>query len=73
MKFNMIEVGLFRLPGVVVMPNEDEDAPPIPESTFEEMRAWAEQHKCGKEVNEGKHIWMFKKEKERNFFLMRWA
>lgn len=69
----MVEVGMFRLPGLMIAKDEDEDAQPVSEETFSQIREWCVQHKCGKEINETKHVWMFKKEKERNFFLMRWG
>lgn len=70
MEVKMVELGLFRLPGIVIEENEDEK---LSLETLTEMREWSKEHKCGQEINPNKMIWSFKNEKQRNFFLMRWA
>lgn len=70
MEVKMVELGLFRLPGLVIEDTEEET---LSLETILEMREWSKTYNCGKEVNANKKIWSFKNEKQRNFFLMRWA
>lgn len=68
----MVEVGLFRLPGVIINDTEDD---PINESVITEMRLWAnnDPKKHGKEMCTARRLWAFKNEKQRNYFIMRWG
>ena len=66
MEVKMVNLGLFNLPGIII---EDE----INSETKQDMKAWASQNNCGKLLQEDKGIWSFRNEKQRNFFLMRWA
>jgi len=72
MKFEMVEVGMFRLPGLMI---EEDEENPIPEAAIEEMREWAniDPKKHGKEINPKKKLWAFRNEKQRNYFIMRWG
>lgn len=71
MKFKMVDIGMFKLPGVVIEKNEDEDD--LLRGILDEVREWTSEHKIGKEINCDKNIWMFKNDNQRNFFIMRWG
>jgi len=72
MKFKTIEVGIFRLPGLMI---EEDEEHPIREEDLTEMRAWAAEDpkKHGKELIPAKNIWAFKNDKQRNYFIMKWG
>ena len=72
MKFEMVEIGMFRLPGLMVV---DDDENPVREEDIVAMREWAAEDpkKHGKEVIQEKRVWAFKNEKQRNYFIMRWG
>lgn len=59
------EVGLFRLPGLVFEKNQ------IGNELLEEMKVWAQEHKCGKCMTET--LWSFKNEGQREWFILRWS
>jgi hypothetical protein len=72
MKFDMVEIGMFNLPGIVI---QDDEENKVSATQLQELREWAnEDPKArGKEINEHKRIWMFKNDKQRNYFIMRWG
>ena len=72
MKFDMVEIGMFRLPGIVIQEDEENK---VTEEQLTNLREWAsEDPKArGKEINPSKNIWMFKNDKQRNYFIMRWG
>jgi hypothetical protein len=69
MKMQTCEVGPFRLPGVVI---EDEEDQIITEDQLTEIDDW-----CNSEVGTGvrmtDRLWSFRKESQRDWFLLRWS
>lgn len=71
MKLQTCEVGLFRLPGIVVERPEDTSDESWAK-TLEEMDAWAASEQgCGKRMTD--YLWSFKKESQRDWFILRWS
>lgn len=70
LKLKTCEVGLFRLPGVVIEKPED-----ISETNWlallEEMDAWAHETNCGKRMTDV--LWSFRNEKQRDMFILKWS
>ena len=60
-----IEVGLFRLPGVLLDKSE------LNEELTQEINAWCTQNNCGKQMTEV--MWSFKKETQRDMFILKWS
>jgi sigma54-dependent transcription regulator len=60
-----VEVGMFRLPGVVFERGEV-----TPELELE-MIAWAKEEGVGMSMTE--NLWSFKKEAHREWFILRWS
>ena len=66
MKMKTCEVGLWRLPGVVI------DKEEINEEKLAEMDAWANSPQgVGKRMTEV--LWSFKKESQRDWFILKWS
>jgi len=59
-----VEVGMFRLPGIVFEPGE------LPEDLHNEMIAWAQAEGVGMSMTE--KLWSFRKEAHREWFILRW-
>lgn len=59
-----VEVGMFRLPGIVFEKGE------LPAELNEEMIAWANAEGVGMSMTES--LWSFRKESHREWFIMRW-
>ena len=59
-----VEVGMFRLPGIVFEKGE------LPTELNEEMVAWAQAEGVGMSMTES--LWSFKKEAHREWFILRW-
>jgi hypothetical protein len=66
------EVGMFRLPGIVVEDEDDEDATPVTEEQLKEMEEW-----CNSEFGTGMRmtdrLFSFRKESQRDWFILRWS
>lgn len=60
-----VEVGMFRLPGLVFEKGE------VPQELLEDMTAWAEAEGVGMSMTES--LWSFKKESHREWFILRWS
>jgi hypothetical protein len=60
-----VEVGMFRLPGVVFEPGE------ITAELEIEMIAWAKAEGVGMSMTE--NLWSFKKAAHREWFILRWS
>jgi hypothetical protein len=60
-----VEVGMFKLPGLVFGKNQ------LTPELLEEMLAWAEAEGVGMNMTE--NLWSFKKEAHREWFVLRWA
>ena len=69
MKMKTCEVGMFRLPGIVIEPDEDEI---IPEEKLKEMEEW-----CNSEFGKGMRmtdkLFSFRKASQRDWFILRWS
>ena len=70
MKLKTCEVGMFRLPGVVV--ERPEDTSDVNwELLLVEMEAWASETNCGKRMTD--YLWSFRNEKQRDMFILKWS
>jgi hypothetical protein len=69
MIFKTCEVGMFRLPGIVIEVEEDET---IDENKIKEMEEW-----CNSEFGTGMRmsgkLFSFRKESQRDWFILRWS
>lgn len=65
MKITNVEVGMFKLPGVLL------DKEEVTEELLQEINEWCEQNNCGKHMTGT--LWSFKKEKQRDMFIIRWS
>jgi len=69
MKMQTCEVGMFRLPGIVIEAEEDEV---ITEEQLKEMEDW-----CNSEFGTGMRmtdrLFSFRKESQRDWFILRWS
>ena len=60
-----VEVGMFRLPGIVFERDE------LPPELLAEMLEWAKHEGVGFGMTE--NLWSFKKEAHREWFILRWS
>jgi hypothetical protein len=65
MKISCVEVGLFKLPGVVI---EGDSLTP---KKIEEINAWCTENNCGKQMTHS--LWSFKRPTQRDMFILRWS
>jgi hypothetical protein len=69
MKLQTCEVGMFRLPGIVIEAEEDEV---ITEEQLKEMEEW-----CNSEFGTGMRmtdkLFSFRKESQRDWFILKWS
>ena len=69
MKLQTCEVGMFRLPGIIVEAEEEET---ISEEQLKEMEDW-----CNSEFGTGMRmtdkLFSFRKESQRDWFVLRWS
>jgi hypothetical protein len=69
MKIVNCEVGMFRLPGVIIEAEEDET---ITEDQIKQMEDW-----CNSEFGTGMRmtdkLFSFRKESQRSWFILRWS
>jgi hypothetical protein len=72
MKLKTCEVGMFRLPGIVVEDDDDENTMPVSEEQLKEMEDW-----CNSEFGTGirmtDRLFSFRKESQRDWFILRWS
>jgi hypothetical protein len=72
MKLKTCEVGMFRLPGIIVENGDEEDSPDITEEQLKEMEDW-----CNSEFGTGMRmtgrLFSFRKESQRDWFVLRWS
>ena len=64
-KMKNVEVGPFKLPGIVFEQGE------LPSELLEDMKHWAEAEGVGMSMTE--RLWSFKKEAHREWFVLRWS
>jgi hypothetical protein len=69
MIFKQCEVGMFRLPGIIVEAEKDET---ISEERLKEMEDW-----CNSEFGTGmrmtERLFSFRKESQRDWFILKWS
>ena len=64
-KMKNVEVGPFKMPGIVFEQGE------LPAELLEDMIKWAEAEGVGMSMTE--RLWSFKKEAHREWFVLRWS
>jgi hypothetical protein len=69
MKMKTCEVGMFRLPGIVIEADEDES---IPEERLKEMEDWCNSE-FGKGMRMSERLFSFRKPSQRDWFILRWS
>ena len=71
MKIKTCQVGMFKLPGVIIeLPEDVTDQSKT--SLLEEMDAWATSEQgTGKRMTDT--LWSFRKESQRDWFILRWS
>ena len=71
MKLKTCEVGMFKLPGVIVE-RPDDWSDELWQRTQEEMDAWSDSEQgTGKRMTET--LWSFRKESQRDWFILKWS
>jgi hypothetical protein len=71
MKLKTCEVGMFKLPGVIVE-RPDDWSDEHWQQTQTEMDAWADSEQgTGKRMTET--LWSFRKESQRDWFILKWS
>jgi len=72
MRLKTCEVGMFRLPGVVIENDDDENKTVVSEEQLKEMEEW-----CNSEFGTGmrmtERLFSFRKESQRDWFILRWS
>lgn len=69
MKLKTCEVGLFRLPGILIEAEEEEI---ISEEKLNEIDEWSKSEQgTGKRMTD--KLWSFKTEAQRDWFILRWS
>jgi hypothetical protein len=72
MKLKTCEVGMFRLPGLIIEDSDDENTTPVSEEQLKEMEDW-----CNSEFGTGmrmtERLFSFRKESQRDWFILRWS
>lgn len=63
------EVGMFRLPGIVIEAEENET---ITEEQLKEMEEWCNSE-FGKGMRMTDRLFSFRKESQRSWFILRWS
>jgi len=69
MKLQTCEVGMFRLPGIVIEAEEEET---ISEEQLKEMEDWCNSE-FGKGMRMTDRLFSFRKESQRDWFILRWS
>jgi hypothetical protein len=72
MKLKTCEVGMFRLPGIVIEDDDNEDAIPVSEIQLKEMEDWCNSE-FGKGMRMTDRLFSFRKESQRDWFVLRWS
>lgn len=71
MKLKTCEVGMFKLPGVIVE-RPDDWSDELWQRTQEEMDTWADSEQgTGKRMTET--LWSFRKPSQRDWFILKWS
>jgi len=69
MKLTKCEVGMFKLPGVIISAEKDEELKP---ELLEQINQWSQTDQgTGKRMTDT--LWSFRKESQRDWFILRWS
>lgn len=72
MKLKTCEVGMFRLPGILIEDDDGDDVTSVSEEELKEMEEW-----CNSEFGTGmrmtERLFSFRKESQRDWFILRWS
>ena len=72
MRLKTCEVGMFRLPGIIVEDDEGDDVTSVTEEELKEMEDW-----CNSEFGTGMRmtdrLFSFRKESQRDWSILRWS
>lgn len=69
MKLTKCEVGMFKLPGIIVSAEKDEELKP---ELLAEIDQWSKTEQgTGKRMTDT--LWSFRKESQRDWFILRWS
>lgn len=72
MKMKTCEVGMFRLPGIIIEDDDGDDVTAVSEAELKEMEDW-----CNSEFGTGMRmtdrLFSFRKESQRDWFILRWS
>jgi hypothetical protein len=71
MKLKTCEVGMFKLPGIIVERPEDWSDEHW-QQTQEEMDSWADSEQ-GTGTRMTEYLWSFRKESQRDWFILKWS
>lgn len=72
MKLKTCEVGMFRLPGIIIENGEEEDSPDITEEQLTEIETWSKSEQgTGQRMTD--RLWSFRTESQRDWFILRWS
>jgi hypothetical protein len=69
MKLKTCEVGMFKLPGIIIEADENET---ITEEQLKEMEDWCNSE-FGKGMRMTERLFSFRKESQRDWFILRWS
>jgi hypothetical protein len=70
MKLKTCEVGLFRLPGLVIEHDKDLGDSEM-KRRLDLAEEWSKETRCGKRMSD--YLWSFRNEKQRDMFILRWS
>jgi len=69
MKLTKCEVGMFKLPGVIISAEKDQELKP---ELLEQINQWSQTDQgTGKRMTDT--LWSFRKESQRDWFILRWS
>lgn len=73
MKLTKCEVGMFKLPGILVEnDDDDENKISVTEDQLKEMEDWCNSE-FGKGMRMTERLFSFRKESQRDWFVLRWS
>jgi hypothetical protein len=73
MKLTKCEVGMFKLPGILVEnDDDDENKTSVTEDQLKEMEDWCNSE-FGKGMRMTERLFSFRKESQRDWFVLRWS
>ncbi len=73
MKLTKCEVGMFKLPGILIEnDDDDENKTSVTEDQLKEMEDWCNSE-FGKGMRMTERLFSFRKESQRDWFVLRWS